>query len=285
MPRTYNDLYIHVRNTLRGQGVEASAVEARIIVAGAAGKTTAQLVRDLRLYVGDGLAEKVEDMLSRRLRGEPVAYITGFWEFYGLPMEITRDVLIPRTDTEVLVETAVAALTGRKMDARILDLCSGSGCIGCALAEALPKSRVVLADISPEAMALARRNAERNGLSGRVNFLSADVMKAPPMMTGSFDLIVSNPPYIPSVDIMTLDPSVRDYEPVWALDGGEDGLDFYRAILKNWKSVLRPGGNLMFEVGEDQAQAVKDLMLISGLHDAAGVFDTRGVERVVTARQ
>lgn len=285
MPRTYNDLYIHVRNTLRGQGVEASAVEARIIVAGAAGKTTAQLVRDLRLYVGDGLAEKVEDMLSRRLRGEPVAYITGFWEFYGLPMEITRDVLIPRTDTEVLVETAVAALTGRKMDARILDLCSGSGCIGCALAEALPKSRVVLADISPEAMALARRNAERNGLSGRVNFLSADVMKAPPMMTGSFDLIVSNPPYIPSVDIMTLDPSVRDYEPVWALDGGEDGLDFYRAILKNWKSVLRPGGNLMFEVGEDQAQTVKDLMLISGLHDAAGVFDTRGVERVVTARQ
>lgn len=284
MPKTYNDLYIRVRNTLREHGIEASAVEARLMVACAAGKTTAQLVRDLRLYVADEMTDKVEAMLTRRLSGEPVAYITGIWEFYGLPMEITRDVLIPRTDTEVLVETAVSALVGRKMDARILDLCSGSGCIGCALASALPKSRVSLVDISPEAMALSRRNAERNGLQGRVSFLPADVMKAPPMMTGSFDLIVSNPPYIATMDILTLDPSVRDYEPIWALDGGEDGLDFYRAILHNWKGVLRPGGQLMLEVGEGQAQAVKDMMLISGLHDAAGVYDTRGVERVVTAR-
>ncbi len=284
MPKTYNEIYIRVRNALREHGVEASAIEARIIVACAAGKTTAQLVRDLRLYVGDEIAETAEAMLARRLTGEPVAYITGQWEFYGIPLEITRDVLIPRVDTEVLVDTAVASLRGRKMDARILDLCSGSGCIGCAIAEVMPKSRVVLADISPEAMALARRNVERNGLQGRVSFLPADVMQPPPIMTGSFDLVVSNPPYIPTVDIFTLDPSVRDYEPVWALDGGEDGLDFYRAILKGWKQVLRQGGQLMFEVGEEQAGAVKDLMLMSGFYDAAVVPDTRGVERVVTAK-
>ncbi|HBD86466.1 MAG TPA: hypothetical protein DC001_03480, partial [Clostridiales bacterium] len=194
MPKTYNEIYIRVRNALREHGVEASAIEARIIVACAAGKTTAQLVRDLRLYVGDEIAETAEAMLARRLTGEPVAYITGQWEFYGIPMEITRDVLIPRVDTEVLVDTAVASLRGRKMDARILDLCSGSGCIGCAIAEVMPKSRVVLADISPEAMALSRRNVERNGLQGRVSFLPADVMQPPPIMTGSFDLVVSNPP-------------------------------------------------------------------------------------------
>jgi len=284
MPKTYNDLYIHVRNALRETGVEAAAVEARHIVACAAGKTTAQLVRDLRLYVGDEMVDAVEDMLQRRLMGEPVAYITGVWEFRGLPMEITRDVLIPRADTEILAETAIEALEGWKMDARVLDLCSGSGCIGCAIAEALPRTRVVLVDVSPEAVAVSRNNVARNGLSARVSFIPADVMKVPPMMTGTFDLIVSNPPYIPTMDILTLDPSVRDYEPVWALDGGDDGLDFYRAILRNWKSILRPGGKLMFEVGEGQAEAVKTMMLISGMHDAAGVFDTRGVERVVTAR-
>jgi release factor glutamine methyltransferase len=284
MPKTYNDLYIRVRNALRDHGVEASALEARLIVACAAGKTTARLLRDLRLYAGDDRTEAVESMLQRRLKGEPVAYITGIWEFRGLPLEITREVLIPRVDTEVLASTAIEALQGWKMDARVLDLCSGSGCIGCAIAEALPRSKVVLADVCPEAIEISRNNAARNGLSGRMSFIPADVMKAPPMMTGTFDLIVSNPPYIPTMDILTLDPSVRDYEPVWALDGGEDGLDFYRAILKNWKSVLRPGGKLLFEVGEGQAHAVRNMMLISGLHDAAVVLDTRGVERVVTAR-
>ncbi|MEG1633477.1 MAG: peptide chain release factor N(5)-glutamine methyltransferase [Oscillospiraceae bacterium] len=284
MPKTYNDLYIGVRNTLRENGVEAAGVEARLIVATAAGKTTEKLLRDLRLYVAEDMEERVAAMLARRLRGEPVAYITGVWEFMGLPMEVSRDVLIPRSDTEVLAQAAIDALTGRAQDGRVLDLCSGSGCIGCAIAAALPQARVVLADISPEAMALAKRNVEHNRLQGRVSFMAVDVMREPPIMTGSFDLLVSNPPYIPTVDILTLDPSVRDYEPVWALDGGEDGLDFYRAILRNWKSVIRPGGRLMFEVGEEQADTVKDLLLFSGFHDVLLTEDTRGVQRVVSAR-
>ena len=283
MPRTYSELYISVRNARRTAGVEAADVEARLIVATASGKTTARLLQDMRFYDTDAVERKTGEMLSRRLAGEPVAYITGVWEFRGLPMEVSPDVLIPRVDTEVLAEEAIAWLLKNRRDARVLDLCSGTGCIGCAIADALPLSHVVLADISSEALELSRRNVARNGLAGRVSYMFADVKEAPPVMSGTFDLIVSNPPYIPTMDILTLDPSVRDYEPIWALDGGDDGLDFYRAILKNWLPALRQGGGLMFEVGEEQAGSVKDLMRMAGLHDAVSVEDTRGVERVVKA--
>ena len=285
MPRTYSEMYISLRNRLRDAGIEAAALEARLIAATAAGKSTEKLLRDMRYYATDEVERRAEEMVQRRLAGEPVAYITGVWEFRGLPMEVSRDVLIPRVDTEVLAETAIKYLkdTGR-LDARVLDLCSGTGCIGCAIAAELPRVRVVLADVSAAAMDISRRNVERNGLGGRVSFLPADVTKQPPLMTGSFDLVVSNPPYIPTMEILTLDPSVRDYEPVWALDGGEDGLDFYRAILKNWAGVIRQGGELMFEVGEDQAERVKDLMRMAGLREARSFPDTQNIQRVVAAK-
>ena len=283
MPRRYSELYIALRNALRAAGVEAADVEARLIAAASSGKTTAQLLRDMTLYTTDDVEKCAANMLSRRLAGEPVAYITGVWEFRGLPMEVSPEVLIPRPDTEVLAGEAIAFLEERRRDGRVLDLCSGTGCIGLAIADALPRTRVVLADISGEAIEISRRNAERNNLAARVGYMLCDAKAAAPVMAGSFDLIVSNPPYIPSFEMLTLDASVRDYEPIWALDGGEDGLDFYRAILKNWLAVLRPGGALMFEVGEDEAEPVRELMLMSGLHDAACVRDTRGVERVVKA--
>ena len=285
MPRTYSELYISVRNALRDAGVEAANVEARLIVASASGKTTAKLLQDMRLYATDAVEKKAADMLGRRLAGEPVAYITGVWEFRGLPMEVSPDVLIPRVDTEVLADEAINWLLQNRREARVLDLCSGTGCIGCAIADALPLSHVVLADISPEAIDLSRRNVARNGLAGRVSYMLADATKAPPVMSGMFDLIVSNPPYIATIDILTLDPSVRDYEPIWALDGGDDGLDFYRAIADNWLPSLRQGGMLMFEVGEEQATGVKAIMRAHGMHDAVSVLDTRGVERVVKARK
>ena len=278
-------MYIALRNRLRDAGIEAAALEARLIAATAAGKSTEKLLRDMRYYATDEVERRAEEMVQRRLAGEPVAYITGVWEFRGLPMEVSRDVLIPRIDTEVLAELAIKYLRGTgRLDARVLDLCSGTGCIGCAIAAELPRVRVVLADVSPEAMEISRRNVSRNGLDGRISFLPADVMKLPPLMTGSFDLVVSNPPYIPTMEILTLDPSVRDYEPVWALDGGEDGLDFYRAILKNWASVIRQGGELMFEVGEDQAERVKDLMRMAGLREARSFPDTQNIQRVVAAK-
>ena len=139
MPRTYSELYISVRNRLRDAGIEAAELEGKLIVATAAGKTTEKLLRDMRFYATDEVERRVDSMLRRRLAGEPVAYITGIWEFRGLPMEVNPSVLIPRVDTEVLAETAINWLHGRKMDARVLDLCSGSGCIGCAIADALTR--------------------------------------------------------------------------------------------------------------------------------------------------
>ncbi len=282
--KTYNELYLSTRNLLRQHGVEGYTLEARLLVAQAAGKTTAELLRDINLYTTDAVEAKVLDYTQRRLNGEPVAYITGLWEFYGLPMVVTPDVLIPRMDTELLVDTAKALLTGRKMDARVLDLCCGSGCIACAIAHELPATRLVAVDISASALEVCRRNVALNRLLSRVICMQADAAAAPPMRVGQFDMIVSNPPYIESAEIMTLDPSVRDYEPIWALDGGEDGLRFYRSILKYWRSLLKPGGFLLFEVGEGQAETVKDMILSAGFAAADTRKDTLGVDRVVIGK-
>ena len=279
--KTYNDIYLDTRNILRQSGVEGFNLEARLLVAKAAGKTISQLLRDINLYTTKEIENTVLDYTARRLRGEPVAYITGSWEFYGLPMNVTPDVLIPRMDTEVIVDAAKEILTGKKMDARILDLCCGSGCISCAIAHELPATRIVAVDISASALEVCRSNVAMNRLNSRIICMQTDATASPPMGIGQFDMIVSNPPYIASAEILTLDSSVRDYEPVWALDGGEDGLKFYKAIIKYWKSLIRPGGHLLFEVGEDQAQDVKEMLLSAGFSSAYTRKDTLGIDRVV----
>ena len=284
MPKTYSQLYIALRRALRESGVEAFGLESRLILAHAAGKTTEKLLQGMSLYASDEVEKRADEYLSRRLAGEPVAYITGSWEFHGLPLEITTDVLIPRDDTEVLVERALRLLRPRHSDARILDLCTGSGCIGCALARELPRSRAVLLDKSREAIAVARRNIEKNGLDGRVVCVEADVTEPPPLRLGSFDMIVCNPPYIASGEIMMLDLSVRGYEPIWALDGGEDGLMFYRAVLSRWKQLLRPASYLVFEIGETQADDVIKLMRLAGFKNVECDRDTAGLDRVVSGR-
>ena len=282
--KTYNELYLGARNLLRQKGVESYNLEARILVAKAAGKPVPELLRDLNLYATPAIEETVYDYIRRRLEGEPVAYITGTWEFYGLPMIVTPDVLIPRMDTEVLVDTAKELLIGRKMDARILDLCCGSGCISCALGHELPAAKLVAVDISASALEICRKNIALNRLSTRVITMQADAANSPPLGIGQFDMLVSNPPYIASNEILALDLSVRDFEPVWALDGGENGLRFYKSIIKYWKSVLRPGGYLLFEVGEGQADDVKDMLLAGGFESADTRKDTLSVERVVLGR-
>ncbi|MEA5152942.1 MAG: peptide chain release factor N(5)-glutamine methyltransferase [Oscillospiraceae bacterium] len=279
--KTYNDIYLAARNILRQYGVEGYNLEAKLLVARAADKTLPQLLRDINLYTTDAVEDTVLDYTARRLRGEPVAYITGTWEFYGLPMTITNDVLIPRMDTEVLVDAAKALLTGHKMDARILDLCCGSGCITCALGHELPATKLVAVDISASALEVCRKNVAMNRLNSRVICMQADASSSPPLGIGQFDMIVSNPPYIPSAEILKLDASVRDYEPIWALDGGADGLRFYKAIIKYWKSLLRPGAFLLFEVGEHQAENVLEMLLDAGFASAESRKDTLGTERVI----
>ena len=282
--KTYNELYINARNTLKRSGIEAYALEARVIVASAAGKTVQQLLRDLSLYTTQPVEDKVNGYVERRLSGEPVAYISGDWEFYGLPMKVTKDVLIPRPDTELLVDLAKQALTGWKMDARVLDLCCGSGCITCAVGHELPATKLVAVDLSASALEVCRTNIALNRLNTRVICMQADATASPPLGIGSFDLIVSNPPYVKTEEIGELDRSVKDYEPVWALDGGKDGLRFYKAIIKYWKSLLRPDGLLIFEVGEGQAQEVADMLLAGGFASTSIHQDARGVDRAVVGR-
>ena len=282
--KTYNELYINTRSTLKRSGIEPYALEARVLVASAAGKTVQELLRDLSLYTTSQVEEQVNAYTARRLAGEPVAYITGDWEFYGLPMKVTKDVLIPRSDTELLVDLVKQALTGYKMDARVLDLCCGSGCITCAVGHELPATKLVAVDLSASALEICRANVNLNRLSTRVICLQADATASPPLGIGNFDVIVSNPPYIPSREIATLDSSVKDYEPIWALDGGKDGLRFYKSIIKFWKTLLRPDGLLIFEVGEGQAEKVAELLMAAGFTSTSVHQDTRGTDRAVVGR-
>ena len=284
MAKTYNDIYITARKQLKDAGIEAAGLEARLIVSQAAGKTMERLMRDLNLYASDEFAQQVQAMVARRMTGEPVAYITGKWEFYGVPPDITRDVLIPRTDTEVLVQGAISLFRGRNGTPRILDLCTGSGCVGVAMGVHMPGAKIVMVDNSHQALSLCRKNVHLNGLDDRVICVQADVTAKPPMLLGTFDLVTCNAPYVPTAELETLDSSVKDYEPIQALDGGPDGLDIIRPVIRLWKGVLRDNGVMMLEIGEGQAPAVAQLLEQAGFTGIRALQDTAGTDRVMVAR-
>ncbi len=281
MATTYNNLFLDTRRRLRAAGVESAQLEARELVCAAAGKTREQFYRDMSLYTSGSVEEKLAALVERRLAGEPVAYLIGEWEFYGLTLTIDPEVLIPRMDTEVLAERAILLAREAGEGARVLDLCAGSGCVGLAVAANVPSCRVVLADLSEAALRTCKQNIRRCELNARVTCLQADALAPPEAALWDFDVIACNPPYIPSGDIAGLDVSVRDYEPHSALDGGDDGLDFYRAIAANWGKALRPGGSLLFEVGVGQAGDVQSLLKDNGYVDVRAAQDTQGIWRVV----
>ena len=281
MATTYNNLFLDTRTRLRKAGVDNAQLEAREIVCYAADKSREQLYRDMSLYVSAELERRVDELVQRRLAGEPVAYIIGEWEFYGLPMDVSHDVLIPRLDTEVLAEQGILKARESGEGARVLDLCAGSGCVGLAVAANAPQCRVVLGELSEGALRVCKQNVRRNELNARVTCLSVDAMEPPSSTLWDFDVIVCNPPYIPTKDIESLDISVRDYEPHMALDGGEDGLDFYHFIAAKWKSALRLGGTLIFEVGIGQAPQVEEILAKNGFEDIKTTADTQGIWRVV----
>ena len=277
MATTYNNLYMDIRQTLRRAGIEAATLEARELMCFASDKTRSQLVRDGQLYVPPAIEERARDLVCRHLAGEPVAYLIGEWEFYGLPLDISESVLIPRPDTETLVDHVVAWLRPLP-ECRVLDLCAGSGCIGLAIASQVPGARVVLDE---GALRICRQNIRRNSLSGQVVSLKMDALSDPPPRLGDFDCLVCNPPYIPSGDIAGLDVSVRDYEPHLALDGGTDGLDFYRGFNDIYPRMLTPGGLLLYEIGEEQGEAVAALLRNAGLERVAILRDVYGQPRNV----
>ncbi len=282
--RTYNDIYIDASKRLKKAGIEAASLEARLLLAYAADKTPEELLRDIRMYPGDETEQRAELFFSRRLSGEPAAYILGEWEFCGLSFEVNPNVLIPRMDTELLPGLLLEHLAEREKP-RILDLCAGSGCIGLTAAARRADLTAVLADIDERALIVCRRNARRHRLTSRSYCVKADALAGPSEKLGSFDAIVCNPPYIASGEIDGLDPSVKDYEPRSALDGGEDGLDFYRSVCAFWIGLLRSGGILAFECGEGQSGRVKDIALSAGLTYLRSANDTLGVERAVVFRK
>lgn len=284
MAITYNNLYLDIRRQLKAAGVENAQLEARELVCYATDKSREQFVRDMGLYVADSMEKRIRDLVDRRLAGEPVAYIIGEWEFYGLPLDISQDVLIPRLDTELLAERAILQARQVGEGARVLDLCAGSGCVGLAVAANVPQCSVVLADVSEGALRVCKQNVRRSGLTSQVVCFLADAMQPPTPTLWDFDVIVCNPPYIPTKDIEDLDSSVKDFEPHLALDGGADGLDFYRAIAARWGKAMRLNGTLLFEVGMGQASDVEMILAKNGFTDIKTYQDTGGIWRVVEGK-
>ncbi len=280
MATTYNNLYMDIRQELHRSGIDAATLEARELVAFAAGKTRQELLRDSRLYVPQDVEERARALMRRHLAGEPLAYLIGEWSFCGMDLDVNESVLIPRTDTEVLAEQAIGFV--KTLDEpRVLDLCAGSGCVGLAVAKFCPGSHVVLGELMEDALRVCRQNIRRCGLTAQVMPWQVNALDGPPPRFGEFDCIVSNPPYIPDGDIAGLDVSVRDYEPMTALKGGDDGLDFYRAISDKWRTALHPGSRLYFEVGIGQTDDVLRIMRAQGFGDIEVVPDTAGIPRVV----
>ncbi|MBV8630658.1 MAG: peptide chain release factor N(5)-glutamine methyltransferase [Silvibacterium sp.] len=218
-----------------------------------------------------------QSWIERRAGNEPVQYIIGEQEFYGLKFRVTRDVLIPRPETEHLVEAALG-LVQRKRKLRIADVGTGSGAIAVALAHGLPSSRLTALDISPAALAVAQSNAERHGVTERIEFVESDLLGA---VMGRFDLIVSNPPYV--ADGESLEPQVRDFEPKLALYAGRDGLAIYRRLIPQALEALKPGGWLLMEIGHGQRDTL--LEMLSGWCDVSFRNDLQGIPRVVCARK
>jgi len=277
---TYQNLYLDIRRQFLRAGFPGAGLEAREIVCFGSGKTREEFYRDSPLYTSPEIEEAVRALAERHTGGEPVAYLIGEWEFYGLTLEVTPAVLIPRADTEVLAEAAVE-FAGRMERCRLLDLCTGSGCVGLAAAANVPGCRVLLGDVSEKALEVCRRNVRRCGLADRVKADVLDALAPPPASIGTFQCITCNPPYITRGEMEALDRSVKDFEPHLALYGGEDGLDFYRAIVQNWKAALTEGGRMYFEVGAGQADAVLGLMRDGGFAHVNILPDTQGIGRVV----
>ena len=285
MVKTYSQLYLEARKALLAtEDLQSAGMLARQLLCHASGKTQEQILANRELYASEDICQQMEELTARVIEGEPLAYILGEWEFYGLPLYVDKNVLIPRDDTCAVASLAIEKALTLKNDPRILDLCTGSGCIGLAIASRVKDARVTLADISNEALAVAKKNVVRNRLTGRVACIQADATKKPSPFLGKFDLIVSNPPYITEQEMKELPHSVSGFEPHLALFGGTDGLDFYRAIAENYAAALNPGGFLCFEFGMGQGDGVCRILEENQYTILERTRDYNDIERAVIAR-
>ncbi len=274
---TLNTVWRNAVAELEAAGVENARFEAKELVRWVYKLTPEEFLRDKENPVNE---KKLKKHLARRVSGTPLAHILGEWDFYGYTLKVTRDTLIPRADTETLVDAALAF-----RGTRFLDLCTGSGCVGIALALQREELNGVLLDISKPALKVARGNVKRHGLSERLTVMQGDVCRAPDEALGKFDFIVSNPPYITLDEMQELDCSVGFYEPETALYGGVDGFTYYDAILMRWTDLLNPGGIIAMECGYRQAKMLASRMETVGLCEIEIKQDTAGIDRVVLGKR
>ena len=264
------------------KGIDSPRLTAEVLLAHVLGCDRVRLFMDLDRPLAKEELQQFRALIERRLQGEPSQYLTGKREFYGRTFSVDPRVLIPRPETELLVEAALREVP-KDAPARLLDVCTGSGCIAITLAAERPQAQVWATDLSPDALAIARGNAERLGVLERVTFLQGDLLAPLPSDASPFDVIVSNPPYIATGAIAGLSAEVRK-EPRLALDGGADGLDLVRGIVAKARAFLRPGGQLALEIGEEQGAAVKGLLEASGFEDVRVEKDLARLDRLVLGR-
>ena len=288
MNETYGSLLKTGTRILQEAGVPDARIDAEQLLLEATGKTRSFLFIHKDGPCDPECAARYLQHLQRRCRREPLQYIIGSQEFMGLPFRVSPSVLIPRQDTEILVERAIQEAKEMDSGQQILDMCCGSGAIAVSCAYYLPQAEVTACDISEDALSIAGENAEQNGVADRMTFLKSDLFTCfrewpqPPV----FDLVLSNPPYIPAAIIPTLQPEVAAHEPGIALDGGEDGLDFYRILAEEAWQYMRPGALLLLEIGSDQAGAVSSLLKQDGHYGETEVIrDLAGLDRVICTRR
>ena len=285
MVKQYSQLYLEARRALlTTEDRQPASLYARNLLCHVSGKTQEQLLAAENLYASEEVCKAVEMAVERLVGGEPLAYVLGEWDFYGLRLEVNKNVLIPRDDTCAVTELAIRNALFLEQAPRILDLCTGSGCIGLAVASRVKDARVTLGDISKDALAVAKRNVAASHMTGRVSCLQIDALSKPQAFLGKFDMIVSNPPYVTTMEMEALPHSVLDFEPHLALLGGADGLDFYRAITENYKDALKDGGYLCYEFGEDQGDSVCNILEKNGFTIIERAKDFNDRERAVIAR-
>lgn len=272
------------RSHLESKGVEDARLCAELLLAHAMGCQKIHLYARYHEAPTDEQRTQFRELVRAAAQHEPIAYLIGEREFYSLPFAVTRDVLIPRPETELIVEHALKWMKPREENAfNVMDVGTGSGCIAITIARREPRAFVVATDISEAALGVARRNAERHNVSDRVSFVQADLfdIDTGEMPTGGFDLIVSNPPYVGEQERESLPANVRDYEPATALFAGETGLDCYRRMAARIGDRLKPAGVLLLEIGEHQSDAVRSLFVEAGIEFVAGHRDLFGVERML----
>ena len=281
-PPTLVQAWTRSRNRLKAAGVDSPAIDARLLVEAAAAATRAELIGDPYRALTPTQAETLDAYVVRRCGREPVSQILGRKGFWKIMLAVNGHVLTPRPETEVIVDHALRAF-GEDQAFTVLDLGVGSGAILLAILAERPAARGLGVDVSEEALAVARENAANLDLNSRVALLRSDW--AAGLGEGTFDLVVSNPPYIPTGEIAGLDPEVRDHEPRLALDGGPDGLGAYRALAPQVLRMLKPGGRFLLEVGLDQAPAVQRLMRGAGAQGLQALKDLTDRDRVVAGRR